>query len=267
MTTLSATMPQSDAQSVTPLFFPPAAKATDAVLWRGENREYRLGDYIVAWVDMGDRPFADSALGAVASAEWDAGVELVYAYHDAFGTFPTNDTIVNGYRLGKFVQRQRTAYRKIGVPGAKEPLALDKVPVLEAVPLWGWEARLGRPLKHGLWFEHFTMWLTHRTGSTWTETDRFLDEWESRQHSDYAEGSMPLYRRVLLAALPDHSWRTPKRPYGKETVISVEDINAAALATADVHLHGITAPQLQEQITVAQGLIRAHSRRKKALGR
>lgn len=253
---VTKTFQPSSFSTPSPDAVPPAAKAGDALAWTGETRIYRVGDDLVAWIDMSKQELLDrSTLDVAASPEFFDGLDLLRTYILVTGTFPTKDTIVNGYRVGKFAQRQRTGYRNNTKPAAKDKLALDKIAVLENhVPYWHWDARLGRPLMHGLWFEHFTSMLTRPKDAYWNEESRFGYDWRIRQNDDYREGKMPLYRRALLEASPGWQWRTEERPYGQAPYLPAAELDPMALAT-DEPFTDLSASELASMIAGALAVL------------
>lgn len=252
MTNLSFGKPATASPSSITLNIPPATKASDAMAWTGENRLYRVGDFTVAWIDMSKVTLLDrDALGISAAPEFFDGLDLLCAYIAVTGTFPTKDTIVNGYRVGKFVQRQRTGYRNLSKPSAKDKLPLDRIPVLEnTVPGWHWDARLGRPLMHDLWFMHFVESLTPSGADYFTAEGRFGYDWIIRQEDAYRDGVMPLYRQVLFEARPNWRWRTKARPYPARERLTTAEIDPMTLAASEP-FHDITALALAALIAEA----------------
>lgn len=214
-----------------------AATATAAFAYAGPSRFERINAFNVVYLDPQGLPEtaktqARAALDGVdASSDWKAAFCLHWAYVCLLGVIPTKETLVNGYSIGMWMQRQRTAYRK---RAKAEPEALpdDKVAALEAAPGWAWDRRSGRPLMHEDWVENFEAYLVlcGAPAQQWTPAGRFLYDWAKRQGTAYREGVMPTYRQVLLSHTPGWTWPEGTPAHGNACPAGLSEVDPVALA-------------------------------------
>lgn len=106
----------------------------------------------------------------------------------------------DGYRLGEWVDRQRTAY-------SKGQLKADRVMRLEALRGWGWNPRAG------LWeegFEHLRRFVEREGHGRVPRRYRYegyqVGSWVNTQRTFYARGHLTADRVTRLEALPGWVW-------------------------------------------------------------
>ncbi|WP_159928270.1 DEAD/DEAH box helicase [Rhodococcus sp. WAY2] len=128
---------------------------------------------------------------------WEAGYRhlLNYAAHHGDACIPVSYT-VDGYRLGAWVNRQRTQYTR-GALGA------DRARRLEAVPGWTWDARADQ-WQNG--YRELLEYVDHQGHDRVLPYGSRLGSWVSQQRRHYARGMLRDDRARRLEAVPGWTW-------------------------------------------------------------
>ena len=135
--------------------------------------------------------------------KWEEGFTHLRAFVDREGSarVPPH-TIVDGYRLGQWVNVQRIAY-------VKGKLGTDRIGRLDAVEGWSWNAWADR------WEEGFRSlcYFAQREGNACVPRDHIEDgyplgTWVGKQRSLNAQGQLADDRVTRLESLPGWSWDT-----------------------------------------------------------
>ena len=137
----------------------------------------------------------------VLTEQWEKGFDYLCRFAEREGhSWPPASYVEDGYRLGSWVNGQRTAYTK----GKLDP---DRASRLEALPGWTWDA------VKALWEEGFGYLcrFAEREGRSrvprgHVEGDFRLGQWVTRQRGIYTSGKLDPDRASRLEALPDWSW-------------------------------------------------------------
>ncbi len=137
---------------------------------------------------------------------WLRGLAALNVYVGIHGNAnPPQDTVSEGFPLGRWIADRRTAYRS----GTLTPA---QITALETLPGWAWNPR-----------EHY--WVTgfaalgaytdtHETAAVAyrTQVDGFLlGQWVARQRAAYRAGRLTPSRITALQALPGWSWTNVSR--------------------------------------------------------
>lgn len=129
---------------------------------------------------------------------WEAGYRqlLNYAAHHHGGACIPASYTVDGYRLGAWVNRQRTQY-------ARGTLGADRARRLAAVPGWTWDARADQ-WQNG--YRELLEYVDHH-GHDWVlPYGSRLGSWVSQQRRHYARGVLRDDRARRLEAVPGWTW-------------------------------------------------------------
>jgi hypothetical protein len=147
-------------------------------------------------------------------AQWDEGFARLEAYVAGKGNclVPHDHKAIDGYRLGRWVIKQRTK---------REIMTADRRTRLEALPGWTWKA------KETLWEEGFARLEAYvaDTGhcrvpqSYVTSDDSKLGQWVTGQRAK--QTTMSAARKNRLEALPGWTWDA--RPTSRGAVKNAED--------------------------------------------
>jgi superfamily II DNA or RNA helicase len=180
----------------------------------GGHREdgYRLGEWVgvqrSAYRKKKLDPKRRARLEAVPGWTWDT---LEAAWEAAFARLQRfvqregharvpQATHEDGYHLGRFVAKQRRAYRngKLDTPRRAR---------LEALPGWMWEAREDRWEQGFAHLKQFVKREGHARVPNGTREDGYpLGNWVTNQFRPYRKGTLDPERRARLEALPGWTW-------------------------------------------------------------
>lgn len=133
--------------------------------------------------------------------QWESGFQRLLAYIAKNGdAMVPAKYVIDGYRLGTWVNSQRTRYMK----GSLEQ---HRVQRLEEVPEWTWDAR-GETWEDG--FLRLSNYVAaqgnSRVPNSYVDAGFKLGQWVSVQRVTFAKGSQPEDRKNKLEALPGWSW-------------------------------------------------------------
>jgi hypothetical protein len=137
----------------------------------------------------------------VKEVAWEEGfAHLVrFVEREGHGRVP-QATRDEGYSLGRWVAKQRRAYRN----GTLDP---ERRARLEALSGWTWEAREASWEEGFAHLERFVEREGHARVPRGHREDRYpLDHWVTNQHRPYRKGTLDPERRARLEALPGWTW-------------------------------------------------------------
>jgi hypothetical protein len=134
--------------------------------------------------------------------DWQDGLAYLRRFVEREGhARPVREVRVDGYQLGRWVQRRRSQYRAGRLPA-------DRVEVLEALPGWTWDANVDAWLD-GL--DHLGRYVQAKGNARVpakhvTDDDYPLGAWVGNQRQSYKRGELDGLRVGKLEALPGWTW-------------------------------------------------------------
>jgi hypothetical protein len=143
-------------------------------------------------------------------AAWEEGFAKVQEYAAVHGDcIVPHSVIQDGYRLGSWVNNQRTNYLK----GALRPEYAER---LESLPGWVWDVNESR-WEEGI--QHLVDYMKHHDGATppprYRQGDYSLGSWVGTQRTNYRAGTLREDRARRLEALPGWSWNGRAAPVSR----------------------------------------------------
>ena len=109
---------------------------------------------------------------------------------------PPQGTVVDGHRLGQFVNTCRLAYKAGSLPA-------EKADALVAIPKWSWDARADTWEEHFAQLSKFVAIHGHASPSRGTVIDGFdISRWVIKQRAKQRQGTQPGDRLSKLTGLP-----------------------------------------------------------------